>query len=349
MSKIYIAKEVKAGYADKNSPNAAFPNDTYCYVNGSNSYQYRSFLQHDFSGIPCGSKIISAKLYIYPRSGNDNVNSGGHKFDTVISEWDESTLSWNNQPSIANTPIPAEWLVPTIGAWNSWDITDIAQRWVYQVLPNNGLQFVNKDETSYRTNWNFYNRKYNEGEYSTYVEVEYEPIEQWCISNERMVELADAIRAKTGEKEKLTIEGMIMAINNINPIMNFVESVEYAGCYYRIVDDVEEWLNPPMIPGVEYRTTERFNGKPLYAQTFDMGTMPNSETKIIEHGIVNMEYVPYRSATSPKGYAFPVHWPDNNVGNIQLYVNKTQICVYASTNWSATSCIVELKYTKTTD
>jgi hypothetical protein len=86
---------------------------------------------------------------------------------------------------------------------------------VYQVLPNNGLQFVNKDETSYRTNWNFYNRKYNDGEYATYVEVEYEPIEQWCISHERMVELADSIRAKKNTTAIFTPAQMVAEIDGI--------------------------------------------------------------------------------------------------------------------------------------
>lgn len=33
--------------------------------------------------------------------------------------------------------------------------------------------------------------------------------------------------------------------------------------------------NPPMYPGVEYRTTERWNGKPVYKQAFEF-TMPNN-------------------------------------------------------------------------
>ena len=36
------------------------------------------------------------------------------------------------------------------------------------------------------------------------------------------------------------------------------------GCYYRTVDGEVEWINPPMVVGTEYRTTERFSGKPVY-------------------------------------------------------------------------------------
>ena len=44
---------------------------------------------------------------------------------------------------------------------------------------------------------------------------------------------------------------------------------KYPDCFYRKVDgsDMKEWLNPPMEDGVEYRTTERFLGKPVYIKS----------------------------------------------------------------------------------
>lgn len=36
-----------------------------------------------------------------------------------------------------------------------------------------------------------------------------------------------------------------------------------------------EWGNPPMIPSVEYRTTERWNGSPVYVKMINCGTMPD--------------------------------------------------------------------------
>lgn len=42
---------------------------------------------------------------------------------------------------------------------------------------------------------------------------------------------------------------------------------------------VLEWENPPMIAGVEYRTTERHNGKPVYTQLVDCDYMPNKSVK----------------------------------------------------------------------
>ena len=48
-----------------------------------------------------------------------------------------------------------------------------------------------------------------------------------------------------------------------------------------------EWENPPMQPGVEYCTTERYQGNPVYVKLIDVGTLPNNSTKYVESAIVN--------------------------------------------------------------
>lgn len=45
-----------------------------------------------------------------------------------------------------------------------------------------------------------------------------------------------------------------------------------------------EWINPPMVLGVEYRTTERWNGKPVYAYAYTFGNLPASGHLTAEHG-----------------------------------------------------------------
>ena len=39
-----------------------------------------------------------------------------------------------------------------------------------------------------------------------------------------------------------------------------------------------EWVNPPMLLGIEYRTVERFQGKPVYVKVVDCGVMTNNKT-----------------------------------------------------------------------
>lgn len=51
-----------------------------------------------------------------------------------------------------------------------------------------------------------------------------------------------------------------------------------------------EWVNPPMELGVEYRTAEKLNGKPVYAKALNFGAMPNStiKTMYIADGITDL-------------------------------------------------------------
>lgn len=54
-----------------------------------------------------------------------------------------------------------------------------------------------------------------------------------------------------------------------------IESDTFPGCYYRIVNGETEWMNPPMVSGEEYRTTERYKGKTVYTKLVDCGGMTN--------------------------------------------------------------------------
>ena len=50
-----------------------------------------------------------------------------------------------------------------------------------------------------------------------------------------------------------------------------------------------EFQNPPMAVGKEYRTTERYFGRPVYCTAINAGTMPVANTvKLVAHGISNI-------------------------------------------------------------
>lgn len=66
-----------------------------------------------------------------------------------------------------------------------------------------------------------------------------------------------------------------------------VESTEYPGCYYRMVNGVQEWINPPVVIGdgatfgTEYPTTKKYNGKTVYARrirAYDLAACTSAET-----------------------------------------------------------------------
>ena len=49
----------------------------------------------------------------------------------------------------------------------------------------------------------------------------------------------------------------------------------------------EEWeyINPPMVKGVQYRTTERYNGEPVYTILIDGGAIPYNSSKTVSYGV----------------------------------------------------------------
>jgi hypothetical protein len=67
-----------------------------------------------------------------------------------------------------------------------------------------------------------------------------------------------------------TLNGVIDAILAKLPI----ESSYHPGCYYRRVGGEPEWINPPMIQDVEYRTSERCDGEAVYTKRIVIDPLP---------------------------------------------------------------------------
>lgn len=110
-----------------------------------------------------------------------------------------------------------------------------------------------------------------------------------------------------------------------------------------------EWVNPPLRNGVEYRTTERFWGRPVYYKIVDCGQI--ADNKQVEHGIANM-----RDCISFQGLRGGLPMPsisNNNLSDPWSYyvadVSSTKIILACGTSAAGGNCHVMLKYTKTTD
>lgn len=125
-----------------------------------------------------------------------------------------------------------------------------------------------------------------------------------------------------------------------------MESEEHPGCYYRIVGGVEEWLNPPLVVGVEYRTTERFQGKPVYVKVVDCGDAPaGSSGKTVAHNIANIERVISCSGATSQG--LPLPYTSAAGGHIYISAHSAAILLYATyTSSQASGISATIKYTK---
>ena len=106
-----------------------------------------------------------------------------------------------------------------------------------------------------------------------------------------------------------------------------------------------DWINPPMQTGVEYRTTERWNGKPVYAKLIDFGSLPNISRKTISHNIQNVQSIVDIAATASNGAIMN----DMELAGSKFTANNSVIVCQSSMDQSSFTAKVLLKYTKTSD
>ena len=106
-----------------------------------------------------------------------------------------------------------------------------------------------------------------------------------------------------------------------------------------------EWINPSMQIGVEYRTTERHNGKPVYKKAINTGALSAGTSKSVAHGVENIGLrLSALYGINNDG--------DNLVGNpgiTGILVGGSNITITTAAGFSTSNSWVVIAYTKTTD
>lgn len=142
----------------------------------------------------------------------------------------------------------------------------------------------------------------------------------------------------------------LSAANHNGAIARRVKSADQYGTW-----DAWEYINPPMELGIEYRTCDRFNNKPVYTKLVNVGAMPNATSLQAVHGIGNIRDivacggVAVSETSFTHGVAFPLAYESSSSGRVDLYCNASTVFITATTDWSHREAYVWLKYTKTTD
>lgn len=105
-----------------------------------------------------------------------------------------------------------------------------------------------------------------------------------------------------------------------------------------------------MALGVEYRTTERYLGKPVYVQTVDFGRLPNTAAagKYIPN-VDNVDKTIRWSGLTSGGYSLPGGNLYTGWDEIVVRIIGSRIDVKTTTDESAYTATFTLWYTKTTD
>ena len=106
-----------------------------------------------------------------------------------------------------------------------------------------------------------------------------------------------------------------------------------------------EYLNPLLSPGVEYRTTERHNGKPVYKKSVNTGALSAGTSKSVAHGVQDIGLrLSALYGLNNDG--------DNLVGNpgiTGILVDGSNITITTAEGSSTSNSWVVIAYTKTTD
>lgn len=104
-----------------------------------------------------------------------------------------------------------------------------------------------------------------------------------------------------------------------------------------------EYDDPPMYVDTEYRTTERWQGKPVYTKLVSFGALPNCTTKSLAHGI-SVTQILRACGQASNGQTFPIC--GSGFYNIELRAGLTNIDIYTDYNYAPYTATVQLWYTK---
>lgn len=99
---------------------------------------------------------------------------------------------------------------------------------------------------------------------------------------------------------------------------------------------------------VEYRTTERYLGKPVYRKLVNFGTLPNATLKQVEHNAANADQIGIDMSMSYAGGGGNSLFPLNPFIK-KIDISGTTINVETTLDLSSYSAVFCLCYTKTTD
>ena len=137
------------------------------------------------------------------------------------------------------------------------------------------------------------------------------------------------------------------AMDTDTVIWNYVhrQSSSYANCYYRTVDGNTEWINPPMVAGTEYRTTERHRNKVVYTKVVDCGSMSNGE--VFQYHTSTVYPIRYAAYTAA-GIALPLFMEPalNSTYKAWVDVKTNEITARFNTGYSTIHIYCQVWYTK---
>lgn len=112
-----------------------------------------------------------------------------------------------------------------------------------------------------------------------------------------------------------------------------------------------EYVNPSMALGIEYRTTERYLGKPVYVKMVDFGSLPNNTLKVVTFGDNTIRMISAHGIMDG-GYVIPGCTGSSDYPGQEMQIftgNGGNVGIFTHTDRSNIEAVIVAKYWKTTD
>ena len=152
-----------------------------------------------------------------------------------------------------------------------------------------------------------------------------------------------AEKASTFSLEVISLGGggqILQRLTVCSPLATVYERQYYEGKW------VVPWecVNPPLESGVEYRTKERYLGKEVYTKLVDLGNLPNTAKKDVEHGVSGISRVLRCCGQLSAGMTLPFY--HSTTDWIGLSAGKTHVSIITVSNQSSHTAQAQIWYVK---
>jgi hypothetical protein len=134
-------------------PTVNFGNYTYLMVNFGPATEVRGLVE--FEGLAAISRATVNAAYF--DLWIDTSNSTDYDFGVyrITEKWEESNVTWQNQPAYIATPYDKIKVSGAAGGPYTWNVKNLVQEWASETHPNYGLMLKRVD-MQYPTNWPYF-------------------------------------------------------------------------------------------------------------------------------------------------------------------------------------------------
>lgn len=154
-----IIEEVADATLKSWQPDVNFGGDQDLEISYTADGRAASLIKFDLSSLPSEAIVESAvlRLYLVGATGITSLNIGAY---FVTSPWDESTVTWNTNPTTGAMGINAN-IDSGINVYKTWYISSYVQSWIDAPSSNHGVLLIGPSSGDYYQRW-FESHEHNE-------------------------------------------------------------------------------------------------------------------------------------------------------------------------------------------